>query len=62
MSDSRIGTSGWNYPTGKGTWNGIFYPVTRGSKRGAGKFDEERFMREVAPYFDTSVSTRVAAN
>ena len=22
----RIGTSGWNYPTGKGTWNGIFYP------------------------------------
>ena len=27
MSDeSAVGTSGWNYPTGKGTWNGIFYP------------------------------------
>jgi uncharacterized protein YecE (DUF72 family) len=22
----RIGTSGWSYPRGKGTWNGIFYP------------------------------------
>lgn len=22
----RVGTSGWSYPTGKGTWNGIFYP------------------------------------
>lgn len=25
----RIGTSGWNYPTGRGTWNGIFYPADR---------------------------------
>ncbi len=24
------GTSGWNYPTGQGTWNGIFYPPARG--------------------------------
>ena len=23
----RIGTSGWNYPAGRGTWNGIFYPL-----------------------------------
>jgi len=22
----RIGTSGWTYPRGEGTWNGIFYP------------------------------------
>ena len=22
----RIGTSGWNYPSGRGTWNGMFYP------------------------------------
>jgi uncharacterized protein YecE (DUF72 family) len=50
MSDIRIGTSGWNYPTGKGTWNGIFYPATRGSKRGAGKFDELAFY---ADHFDT---------
>jgi uncharacterized protein YecE (DUF72 family) len=26
MSNLRIGTSGWSYPAGKGTWNGIFYP------------------------------------
>jgi uncharacterized protein YecE (DUF72 family) len=23
----RIGTSGWSYPKGEGTWNGIFYPA-----------------------------------
>lgn len=23
----RVGTSGWSYPKGKGTWNGIFYPA-----------------------------------
>jgi uncharacterized protein YecE (DUF72 family) len=27
MNDVRVGTSGWSYPSGKGTWNGIFYPV-----------------------------------
>jgi uncharacterized protein YecE (DUF72 family) len=43
----RIGTSGWNYPTGKGTWNGIFYPVPPGRRsRGAGAFDELRFYAE----------------
>jgi uncharacterized protein YecE (DUF72 family) len=31
MSRVRVGTSGWSYPTGKGTWNGIFYP--RASER-----------------------------
>ena len=50
MSEIRIGTSGWSYPTGKGTWNGIFYPVARKSKRGAGKFDELAFYAE---HFDT---------
>jgi uncharacterized protein YecE (DUF72 family) len=29
MSNLRIGTSGWNYPSGHGTWNGIFYPAKR---------------------------------
>ncbi len=29
MGDLRVGTSGWNYPTGRGTWNGIFYPHPR---------------------------------
>lgn len=24
-----IGTSGWSYPKGKGTWNGYFYPAGR---------------------------------
>ena len=31
VSEIRIGTSGWNYPTGKGTWNGVFYPARRPS-------------------------------
>jgi uncharacterized protein YecE (DUF72 family) len=33
-----IGTSGWSYPSGKGTWNGVFYPRPR--PRG---FDELAF-------------------
>jgi uncharacterized protein YecE (DUF72 family) len=30
----RVGTSGWNYPSGRGTWNGVFYPPARGRPRG----------------------------
>ena len=36
----RIGTSGWNYPGGRGTWNGIFYPSGPDRPRG---FDELAF-------------------
>lgn len=43
--DIRIGTSGWHYPAGKGTWNGPFYPKPR--PRG---FDELSFY---AGRFDT---------
>jgi uncharacterized protein YecE (DUF72 family) len=51
VSQIRIGTSGWSYPSGKGTWNGIFYPVPAGRRpRGAGTFDELRFYAE---HFDT---------
>ena len=32
-SNLRIGTSGWNYPTGRGTWNGVFYPPSRSGRR-----------------------------
>jgi len=39
----RIGTSGWNYPTGQGTWNGIFYPLPEDRSRG---FDELAFYAE----------------
>ncbi len=39
----RIGTSGWNYPSGRGTWNGIFYPLPEDRERG---FDELRFYSE----------------
>ena len=46
----RIGTSGWNYPAGKGTWNGLFYPATRSKKAGTAGFDELRFYAE---HFDT---------
>lgn len=47
MGDVRIGTSGWHYPSGKGTWNGIFYPAARGRAR---TFDELSFYAE---HFDT---------
>ena len=43
MSNLRIGTSGWNYPSGRGTWKGVFYPPR-------GKFDELAYY---AGHFDT---------
>jgi len=46
MSSLRIGTSGWNYPSGPGTWNGLFYPKTRSKKAGTAGFDELRFYAE----------------
>src|SRR5262245_42455772 len=45
MSILRIGTAGWNYPSGKGTWNGVFYP-----RRRPKGFDELAFYAE---HFDT---------
>jgi uncharacterized protein YecE (DUF72 family) len=45
-----IGTSGWSYPSGKGTWNGLFYPATRSKRAGTAGFDELRFYAE---HFDT---------
>jgi uncharacterized protein YecE (DUF72 family) len=54
MSNLRIGTSGWNYPAGNGTWNGIFYPAgargRRSTRRGTAKFDELAYYAE---HFDT---------
>jgi uncharacterized protein YecE (DUF72 family) len=47
MGDLRIGTSGWNYPKGRGTWNGIFYPLPSQRPKG---FDELAFYAE---HFDT---------
>jgi len=46
-SNLRIGTSGWNYPAGRGTWNGLFYPPAERRPRG---FDELAFYAE---HFDT---------
>ena len=43
MSELRIGTSGWHYPSGHGTWNGVFYPPARRRPRG---FDELAFYAE----------------
>ena len=43
MGDVRIGTSGWSYPSGKGKWNGLFYPATRSKRAGTDQFDELRF-------------------
>lgn len=45
--DMRIGTSGWHYPGGRGTWNGLFYPRPEDRPRG---FDELAFYAE---RFDT---------
>jgi uncharacterized protein YecE (DUF72 family) len=39
----RIGTSGWNYPRGRGTWNGVFYPPARGRAK---SFDELSYYAE----------------
>jgi uncharacterized protein YecE (DUF72 family) len=51
LGEIRIGTSGWNYPSGKGTWNGVFYPVPPGTRaRRTPKFDELAFYAE---HFDT---------
>jgi uncharacterized protein YecE (DUF72 family) len=47
-SPIRIGTSGWSYPAGRGTWNGIFYPARAG--RGQRRFDELSYYAE---HFDT---------
>jgi uncharacterized protein YecE (DUF72 family) len=47
VGDLRIGTSGWHYPAGRGTWNGVFYPPTR--SRGKG-FDELEYY---ARHFNT---------
>ena len=44
-SNLRIGTAGWSYPSGKGRWNGVFYPKPR--PKG---FDELDFYAE---HFDT---------
>jgi uncharacterized protein YecE (DUF72 family) len=41
----RIGTSGWHYPSGPGTWNGVFYPKPRPKE-----FDELAYY---ARFFDT---------
>ncbi len=49
MGDVRIGTSGWSYPSGPGTWNGIFYPAGRRGGRSSG-FDELAYYAE---HFDT---------
>ena len=47
MGEVRIGTSGWSYPSGPGTWNGIFYPSRRAGQRGAGE------LAYYAEHFDT---------
>jgi uncharacterized protein YecE (DUF72 family) len=49
MGDIRIGTSGWSYPSGPGSWTGIFYP--RGARRTrAGGADDLAYY---ADHFDT---------
>jgi uncharacterized protein YecE (DUF72 family) len=47
MGDIRIGTCGWSYPSGPGSWNGIFYPSDAERPR---KFDDLAYYAE---HFDT---------
>ena len=47
MGDIRIGTSGWSYPAGEGTWNGLFYPAASGP---GARVDELAYYAE---HFDT---------
>jgi len=51
MGDVRIGTSGWSYPSGPGTWNGIFYPARR--SRPAGRLAKADELAYYAEHFDT---------
>jgi uncharacterized protein YecE (DUF72 family) len=44
----RVGTSGWSYPSGRGTWNGVFYPP-----RGAPGFRTGDELSYYAEHFDT---------
>ncbi len=44
----RVGTSGWSYPSGRGTWNGVFYPP-----RGARGFRPGDELAYYADHFDT---------
>ena len=50
MGELRIGTSGWNYPSGPGAWNGVFYPGRAGRRKGVPPFDELAYY---ATHFDT---------
>jgi len=43
-----VGTSGWSYPSGRGTWNGIFYPP-----RGARGFRAGDELTYYAEHFET---------
>jgi uncharacterized protein YecE (DUF72 family) len=51
MGEVRIGTSGWSYPTGPGSWNGIFYPARR--SRPAGRRAKADDLSFYAEHFDT---------
>jgi uncharacterized protein YecE (DUF72 family) len=50
MATVHVGTSGWSYPAGAGTWNGVFYPAEARAGGSRGRFDELRFYAE---HFDT---------
>ena len=51
MGEVRIGTSGWSYPSGPGTWNGIFYPSRRSQP--AGRLPKADELAYYAEHFDT---------
>lgn len=48
MGNVLVGTSGWSYPSGRGTWNGVFYPP-----RGTHGFRPGDELAYYAEHFDT---------
>jgi uncharacterized protein YecE (DUF72 family) len=56
VGEVRVGTSGWNYPSGSGTWNGLFYPNTRSKRAGSGKMGA--LLAQFPPSFKDSPQSR----
>ncbi len=55
FTNIRIGTSGWNYPSGAGTWNGIFYPSSK--KCGSRKFQNKGSKIDELSYYSEHFDT-----
>ena len=60
MAQIRIGTSGWSYPDGEGTWKGYFYPL--GTKNELAYYSQFFNTVEVNSSFYRPPNPGIAAN